>query len=135
MASPSQPKSLIFDLEVAPGKAEQPDRSFMVGALRPDTGEEPERKVDKYLPGVLDPPGNLGQGANLVLGHNVIWLQPFQMISGTALGRCLQKPRADIMMSFGSVQHGADLHPLYLHERTWQWLATYLSRLVRTPTR
>ncbi len=36
MASPSQPKSLIFDLEVAPGKADQPDRIFMVGALRPD---------------------------------------------------------------------------------------------------
>ncbi|WP_256445920.1 hypothetical protein [Stutzerimonas chloritidismutans] len=31
MASPSQPKSLIFDLEVAPGKADQPDRIFMVG--------------------------------------------------------------------------------------------------------
>jgi len=31
MASPSQPKSLIFDLEVAPGKVEQPDRIFMVG--------------------------------------------------------------------------------------------------------
>jgi len=44
MASPSQPKSLIFDLEVAPGKADQPDRIFMVGALRPDTGEELERK-------------------------------------------------------------------------------------------
>ncbi len=36
MASPSQPKSLIFDLEVVPGKADQPDRIFMVGALRPD---------------------------------------------------------------------------------------------------
>ncbi len=33
MASPSQPKSLIFDLEVPPGKAEQPDRIFMVGGL------------------------------------------------------------------------------------------------------
>jgi len=42
MASPSQPKSLIFDLEVAPGKADLPDRIFMVGALRPDTGEELE---------------------------------------------------------------------------------------------
>lgn len=36
MASPSQPKSLIFDLEVAPGKADQPDRIFMVGALHAD---------------------------------------------------------------------------------------------------
>jgi len=31
MASPSQPKSLIFDLEVAPGKADQPDPIFRVG--------------------------------------------------------------------------------------------------------
>ena len=44
MASPSQPKSLIFDLEVAPGKADQSDRIFMVGALRPETGEGIERK-------------------------------------------------------------------------------------------
>lgn len=35
MASPSQPKSLIFDLEVAPGKAEQLNRISMVGALCP----------------------------------------------------------------------------------------------------
>src|SRR5690606_17034460 len=72
MASPSQPKSLIFDLEVAPGKADQPDRIFMVGALRPDTGEELERKVDKDLPSVLDALDSLGQGASFVLGHNVI---------------------------------------------------------------
>jgi len=31
MASPSQPKSLIFDLEVAPGKADQPNRIFLLG--------------------------------------------------------------------------------------------------------
>ncbi len=61
MASPSQPKSLIFDLEVAPGKADQPDdRIFMVGALRPDTGAELERKVDKDLPSVLDALDSLG---------------------------------------------------------------------------
>ncbi len=72
MASPSQPKSLIFDLEVAPGKADQPDRIFMVGALRPDTGEELERKVDKDLPSVLDALDSLGQRASFVLGHNVI---------------------------------------------------------------
>ena len=72
MASPSQPKSLIFDLEVAPGTAGQPDRIFMVGALRPDTCEELERKVDKDLPSVLDALDSLGQGASFVLGHNVI---------------------------------------------------------------
>ncbi|MGK9048667.1 hypothetical protein KXR63_14985 [Stutzerimonas chloritidismutans] len=52
MASPSQPKSLIFDLEVASGKAEQPDRIFMVGALRLDMGEELERRVDTGHDGV-----------------------------------------------------------------------------------
>lgn len=72
MASPSQPKSLIFDLEVAPGKAEQPDRIFMVGALRPDTGVELERKVGKDLPAVLAALDSLGEGASFVLGHNVI---------------------------------------------------------------
>ena len=72
MASPSQPKSLIFDLEVAPGKADKPDRIFMVGALRPDTGTELERKVDRDLPDVLDALDHLGQGASFVLGHNVI---------------------------------------------------------------
>jgi ATP-dependent DNA helicase RecQ len=72
MASPSQRKSLVFDLEVAPGKADQPDRIFMVGALRPDTGEELERKVDRDLPSVLDALDSLGQGASFVLGHNVI---------------------------------------------------------------
>lgn len=72
MASPSQPKSLIFDLEVAPGEVDQPDRIFMVGALRPDTGEGLERKVDKDLPSVLEALDILGQGASFVLGHNVI---------------------------------------------------------------
>lgn len=72
MASPSHPKSLIIDLEVVPGKADQPDRIFMVGALRSDTGEELERKVDRDLPDVLQFLDNLGQGARFVLGHNVI---------------------------------------------------------------
>lgn len=72
MVSPNQPKSLIFDLEVTPGKAGEPDRIFMVGAMRPDTGEELERKVDKDLLTVLDALDHLGQGASFVLGHNVI---------------------------------------------------------------
>jgi len=44
----------------------------MVGALRPDTGEELECKVDKDLPSVLDALDTLGEGASFVLGHNVI---------------------------------------------------------------
>jgi ATP-dependent DNA helicase RecQ len=72
MVSPTQPKSLIFDLEVVPGKANQPDRIFMVGAMRPDTEEEFERKVDKDLPAALEALDRLGQGASFVLGHNVI---------------------------------------------------------------
>lgn len=72
MASLSPPKSLIFDLEVAPGKSDQTDRIFMVGALRPDTGAELERKVDKNLAQALAALDALGQGASFVLGHNVI---------------------------------------------------------------
>lgn len=72
MASPSQPKSLVFDLEVAPGKTDNPDRIFMVGALRPDTGAELERKVEKDLHHVLAALDSLSEGASFVLGHNVI---------------------------------------------------------------
>jgi len=72
MASLSPPKSLIFDLEVAPGKSDQTDRIFMLGALRPDTGAELERKVEKDLAQALSALDALGQGASFVLGHNVI---------------------------------------------------------------
>ncbi|HDQ4105115.1 TPA: RecQ family ATP-dependent DNA helicase [Pseudomonas aeruginosa] len=72
MASPYQPKSLIFDLEVAPGKTGQPDRIFMVGAMRADTSEELERKVEGDLSSILDALDDLGQGASFLLGHNVI---------------------------------------------------------------
>ncbi|MCU1730058.1 hypothetical protein NTD86_24130 [Pseudomonas sp. 7P_10.2_Bac1] len=72
MLSSPQPKSLIIDLEVVPGKANQPDRIFMVGALRTDTEEEFERKVDKDLSSALEALDSLGLGANFVLGHNII---------------------------------------------------------------
>jgi ATP-dependent DNA helicase RecQ len=72
MDSLTKPKSLIFDLEVVPGKANQPDRIFMVGAMRPDRDEEFERKVDKDLPATLKALDRLGQGASFVLGHNII---------------------------------------------------------------
>ena len=72
MVSLTRPNSLVLDLEVVPGKANQPDRIFMVGALRPDTEEQLERKVDKDLPVVLEALDRLGAGASFVLGHNVI---------------------------------------------------------------
>ena len=72
MASLSPPKSLIFDLEVAPDKADQPERIFMVGALRPDIGEDLERRVERDLGQVLEALDALGEGASFVLGHNVI---------------------------------------------------------------
>ena len=72
MVSLDQPKSLIFDLEVIPGKPNQTDRIFMVGAMRPDTEEVLERKVDKDLSVALDALDRLGQGASFVLGHNII---------------------------------------------------------------
>lgn len=72
MVSVDHPKCLIFDLEVVPGKPNQMDRIFMVGALRPDTQETLERKVDKDLPSALEALDRLGLGAGFILGHNVI---------------------------------------------------------------
>lgn len=42
----------------------------MLGALRPDTGAELERKVDRDLPAVLDSLDCLGQGASFVRRAN-----------------------------------------------------------------
>ncbi|WP_121419064.1 RecQ family ATP-dependent DNA helicase [Pseudomonas aeruginosa] len=72
MASSPQPKSLIFDLEVAPGKGEKPDRILMVGALRPDTEDELEVTIAGNLSETLSRLDTMGKGASFVLGHNVI---------------------------------------------------------------
>lgn len=42
----------------------------MLGALRPETGAELERKVDRDLPAVLDSLDCLGQGASFVRRAN-----------------------------------------------------------------
>ncbi|MEH6541475.1 RecQ family ATP-dependent DNA helicase [Halopseudomonas sp.] len=72
MSSVFQPKSLVIDLEVVPGKEGQPDRIFKVGAVRPDLEIEVDRKVAKNLKEVLDEVDALSAGAGFLLGHNVI---------------------------------------------------------------
>lgn len=72
MSSVPQPKSLVLDLEVAPGKEGHPDRIFKVGAARPDLGVELDRKVSKNLPEILAEVDALSDGAGFLLGHNVI---------------------------------------------------------------
>ena len=72
MSSVPQPKSLVIDLEVAPGKEGYPDRIFKVGAARPDLGVELDRKVSKNLPEILAEVDALSDGAGFLLGHNVI---------------------------------------------------------------
>ncbi|MGV8671394.1 hypothetical protein, partial [Pseudomonas aeruginosa] len=72
MSSIPQPKSLVLDLEVAPGKEGHPDRIFKVGAARPDLGVELDRKVSKNLPEILAEVDALSDGAGFLLGHNVI---------------------------------------------------------------
>jgi len=72
MSSVPQPKSLVIDLEVAPGKEGHPDRIFKIGAARPDLGVELDRKVSKNLPEILAEVDALSDGAGFLLGHNVI---------------------------------------------------------------
>lgn len=72
MVSLPQPKSLVFDLEVAPSKGDKTDRILMIGALRPDTAAELETKIAGNLGEALNRLDALGEGASFVLGHNVI---------------------------------------------------------------
>lgn len=72
MSSVFQPKSLVIDLEVVPGKEGQPDRIFKVGATRPDLDIEVDRNVSNNLPEILAEVDTLSDGAGFLLGHNVI---------------------------------------------------------------
>lgn len=65
-------KALIFDLEVVPPTDSKPSKITMLGALRPDTGQELELKISRDLDSALAQMDALGQGAKYVLGHNVI---------------------------------------------------------------
>ncbi len=64
--------ALIFDLEVVPATDSKPAIITMVGALRPDSGEELELKIARDLDPALAHLDAMGEGAKWVLGHNVI---------------------------------------------------------------
>lgn len=72
MSSHFQSKGFVFDLEVVPPKGKQPATILMVGALRSDSGAELELKVAGDPSTVLQQLDKLSDGANFVLGHNVI---------------------------------------------------------------
>ncbi|MBJ9976330.1 RecQ family ATP-dependent DNA helicase [Pseudomonas sp. S75] len=65
----AQDKSLVIDLEVNPAKA---DEIFKVAALREDRDVALEFDVNKDLPQVLAQVDDLANGADYLLGHNVI---------------------------------------------------------------
>jgi ATP-dependent DNA helicase RecQ len=72
MYDPTLPNTLIFDLEVVPPTETKAAQIIMVGALRPTTGEELELKTSKDPSSALAKLDALGQGADYVLGHNLI---------------------------------------------------------------
>lgn len=72
MFSFTQDKSLVVDLEVNPAKPGKPEQIFKVGALRKDLEAELECDVDKDLPQVLAKVDDLVEGADCLLGHNLI---------------------------------------------------------------
>lgn len=72
MSESAIPNALIFDLEVVPPTESKPAKIIMVGALRPTTGQELELKISKDPMAALAQLDALGQGADCVLGHNLI---------------------------------------------------------------
>ncbi|CAK14830.1 RecQ family ATP-dependent DNA helicase [Pseudomonas entomophila] len=72
MFSIPQDKSLVVDLEVVPAKDGKPEHIFKVGALRKDQGKELECEVNKNLAQVLNKVDALAEGADYLLGHNLI---------------------------------------------------------------
>lgn len=65
---------LILDLETVPPKEGKPERIFMIGALRPDTGDMLEIRISKQSDWytALDRLDKLSRGAEFVLGHNIL---------------------------------------------------------------
>ncbi|TFA85131.1 ATP-dependent DNA helicase RecQ [Pseudomonas sp. LAIL14HWK12:I2] len=72
MSDRTPPNALVFDLEVVPSRDSKPAKITMVGAFRPDTCQELELKISKDLPQALSELDALGEGADCVLGHNII---------------------------------------------------------------
>ena len=72
-AFPTSP--LILDLETASAKSDQsPQRIFMLGALRPDTGKSLELKITRATPldAALEQLQDLASGADCLVGHNIL---------------------------------------------------------------
>lgn len=67
-----QDKSLVVDLEVIPAKPGKPEEIFKVGALRQDLDATLECAVNKDLAQVLAQVDDLAEGADYLLGHNLI---------------------------------------------------------------
>ncbi len=72
MTPAPQPKCLVIDLEVLPEEPNRAAKIFMIGALRPDTGEELELKVKNQLSEALERLDEMAEGASFLLGHNLI---------------------------------------------------------------
>ncbi|MDR0233651.1 MAG: RecQ family ATP-dependent DNA helicase, partial [Zoogloeaceae bacterium] len=74
MAQAIQPKCLIFDLETTvPASEGETRRILKIGALRPDQDKTLEViNIGKNLDGVLHQLDTLAEGADFVLGHNII---------------------------------------------------------------
>ena len=72
MFSFTQDKSLVVDLEVRPARSGKPEEIFKVGALRKRPDSELECDVNKDLAQVLAKVDDLAEGADYLLGHNLI---------------------------------------------------------------
>lgn len=67
-----QPKALVFDLECVPDSGGRFEKIIKLAGLRPDTGAELEQKVSGDADRALQALDSLGQGANFLLGHNLL---------------------------------------------------------------
>lgn len=66
------PKCLIVDLEVKPSQNNQPDTILMIGALRPDSEQSLECRIQGDLEQRLTQLDALAEQASFLLGHNII---------------------------------------------------------------
>ncbi|MCG7373993.1 RecQ family ATP-dependent DNA helicase [Pseudomonas luteola] len=67
-----KPGCLVFDLEVIPTQDGKPEQIYKLGALRADTGSTIELDVRQDPRPALEQLDVLGDGAEFVLGHNIV---------------------------------------------------------------
>ncbi|AYN96793.1 hypothetical protein EAW52_24095 [Pseudomonas sp. LTJR-52] len=82
-----KPGCLVFDLEVIPTQDGKPEQIYKLGALRADTGSTIELDVRQDPRPALAQLDVLGDGAEFVLGHNIVkqisaYLRPLSFHSG-----------------------------------------------------